>query len=329
MVRTGERGHARAPRPARRGRRARRSDAGRTPVQWRAAWRGVTRAARRREGRRRCGAGGAGSVGAMAGRRARPCLPALPRPCPSQPPRVPRHHPAGDGEGAAPRPRRGTGRRHPGAPLRSHRGAIAEAAPASGSPAGAHQRRRAPPAARRHRHHVTVELPVHARDQRRHPGAAGGQRRRPEAGRADAVLGALGGVAARRSRPAARSVAGRHGTGSRTGGAAHRCRRLPHVHRVHRDRPDRRDTGRRTAQGLHHGAGRQEPDARAARRSTGRDSPGRGARHHLGQRAALHQPRASPRARCDLRRLRPPTGRGASQPCALAPASTSSPTWAP
>ena len=72
--------------------------------------------------------------------------------------------------------------------------------------------------------------------------------------------------AAGRGGTAGRSAGDRHRSRRRARHAAHRRRRLPHVHGLDHDRQDRGRPGRRAAQGLLHGAGRQEPAARAAGR---------------------------------------------------------------
>ena len=109
----------------------------------------------------------------------------------------------------------------------------------------AHQGVGAPSPARRDRHHHAVELPAHAGRGRRRPGAHGRQRRGHQAGRADAVLGALGRGPARRGRAPARASAGRHRARRRARRAAHRRRRLPHVHRLDGHGPQGRGPGRR------------------------------------------------------------------------------------
>ena len=141
----------------------------------------------------RCDGGGRGARGARARaraqarwaraslRRARGDPPALPRSGARPPGRGARPDPARDRQGAPPRLRGGARRRDRLALLRQHR----RAPPAPAAPpwraAAADRDLGAPPPARRRGDHLAVELPAHARHQRRDPGAGRGQRRGDQA----------------------------------------------------------------------------------------------------------------------------------------------------
>jgi len=109
--------------------------------------------------------------------------------------------------------------------------------------------------------------------------------------------------------------------------AAHRRRRLSHVHGLDGDRQDRRGAGRGAAQGLFDGARRQEPAARAARRP----ARGDGARRRAPASAPTAVSSASPSSASTCT----PTSTTSSCPgsprrcatCASAPGSTLAPTW--
>ena len=89
--------------------------------------------------------------------------------------------------------------------------------------------------ARRHRHDLRpANYPLSLTPRRRHPGAAGGQRRGAQARRADAVHRAVGRGPAGRGRPAARPAADRHRTRLPARRAAHRGYRLPRCSRAPR-----------------------------------------------------------------------------------------------
>ena len=193
MVAACQCGDARAPCRARGRGPALPDDAGRGAVLRRRAGRGASgRAGRHRE--RLCGrARGTGRLGGTAGRRARRRAPALSRPRAGQRPGDHGRHTARERQGAHPRLRGSAGRGHPGALLRAHGGAVPAADPGPGRAARAHLHARAPPPARRDRHHRAVELPVHARHRRRAARAGRRQRRGHQAGCLHAAQHAVGG----------------------------------------------------------------------------------------------------------------------------------------
>ena len=160
--------------------------------------------------------------------------------------------------------------------------------------------RGAPPEGRR-RHHRPVELPVRHRHLRHHPGADRRQRRRGQARQQDRALAADGRAAPGGGGHPARPRAGRLRRGPRRRRADAVERRLRHVHRLYRDRPDHRRAGRQEPDRRLPGARRQEPDARARGRQRGRGRARRTVRRVRQLRPDLHAHRAAVHPRLDLR----------------------------
>ena len=157
--------------------------------------------------------------------------------------------------------------------------------------------------ARRRGDHRAVELPARADVLGRRPRAHGRQRRRPQARLADPVHRAVGRRRDGGRRPAEGPAADRHRLGLRARPAPHRQQRLHHVHRLHRDGPQRRRAGRAQPHRRVDGARRQERDDRPRGREPRQGRRGRRARAVLQRRPALHLDRAAVRAREGRRRV--------------------------
>ena len=169
---------------------------------------------------------------------------------------------------------------------------------------GSHPGRGEPGAQGRRRDHRPLELPVRPRAHRRAARAAGRQRRRHQARRADHALRAARRPAARRGRAAGRPVAGRGRARRRDRDGDGAGGRLRVLHRLHRHRQARRPAVRRPAGRLLARARRQEPAPRAARRRPRARGRGRRPRLLLQRRPAVRLDRAALRRRPGLRPVR-------------------------
>ena len=149
-----------------------------------------------------------------------------------------------------------------------------------------------------------VELPLHQRLRRLHPGPDGGQQRAAQAGREDAADVAAAGQGAEGLRDARRRHAGPHRQGLGPRRRDRRRRRHDHVHRIDRGRsPDRRARGR-TADPVLARARRQGRVDRLCRRRPGaRRQPGAVLRH-VQLRPDLRVGRTGLRRGARLRRVR-------------------------
>ena len=204
------------------------------------------------------GPAGAGRRRSFAAARRRPA--ALPRPAHRQRRRGPRHRPARDRQVAAPRLRRGARRRHPGALLRAHRRRLPAAAPPPGrarrcSPRPGSTTTRAASSASSRR--GTTRSPWRSRDAR-------GRRSWPATGWSSSLTRRRPSPpCGRRAARGGRSAEGRCCRWSPAAAPSSASRSSPHADYLmftgstatgtHRRRP-----GRRAAQGLLHGARRQE-----------------------------------------------------------------------